>query len=218
MLRPRWRESILVSFWNRDRTRSSLQHTIDYLPFGNRQELKIQNIKLSIRSPFSFLCGHMCLSNLDHRIRMLKRLWGFIESTPNLMGRPPTKPPDTWGLTLFLKTSMKFLQKVLKHQLSCQQSTWLVEFALSPPPLINPTPSNRNSRVVSTLNIPTSAHICVCGAAQLRPPRQQSPVLISVRTKAQVRVSGSQRPSCHPPPGHWQPFSFWEASMREANS
>lgn len=149
MLRSRWRESILWSFWNRDRTGSVLQHTRDYLPFGNRQELKIQNIKFSIGFLFCFFCGHMCLSNLDHRIRMLKRLWGFIESTPKLMGRPPTKPPDTWGLTLFLKTSTKSLQKVFKHQLSCQQSPWLVEFALAPPPLINPTPANRTSPLVS---------------------------------------------------------------------
>lgn len=149
MLRSRWRESILWSFWNRDRTGSVLQHTRDYLPFGNRQELKIQNIKFSIGFLFCFFCGHMCLSNLDHRIRMLKRLWGFIESTPKLMGRPPSKPPDTWGLTLFLKTSTKSLQKVFKHQLSCQQSPWLVEFALAPPPLINPTPANRTSPLVS---------------------------------------------------------------------
>lgn len=84
---------------------------------------------------------------------------------------------------------------MLKRQLSCQQPTWLVAFALSPPPLINPTPSNRNSRVVSTLSIPISAHIHVCGAAQLWLPRQQSPVLICVRTMAQVRVSGSQNPT-----------------------
>ena len=81
-----------------------------------------------------------------------------------LTGRPSTKPPDTWGLTLFLKTSTKSLQKVFKHRLSCQQPTWLVEFALAPPPLINPTPAKRNSPLVSTLNIATSAlrvHMCL---------------------------------------------------------
>lgn len=81
-----------------------------------------------------------------------------------LTGRPPTKTPDTWGLTLFLKTSTKSLQKVFKHRLSCQQPTWLVEFALAPPPLINPTPAKRNSPLVSTLNIATSAlrvHMCL---------------------------------------------------------
>lgn len=157
----------------------------------------------------------MCLSNLDRRIRTLKRLWEFIKSTSNLMGRPPTKPPDTWGLILFLKTSMKSLQKVFAHQLSCQQSTWLAEFALSPPPLINPTPANRNSLIVSTLNIPTSAHIYVCGVAQFWPPRQQSPVLIPVRTQAQVRVSVSQVPLLCSSPWPRAAFSFWEASMRE---
>lgn len=77
------------------------------------------------------------------------------------MGRPPTKPPDTWGLILCLKTSTKSLQKVFKHQLSCQQSTWLVEFALSPPPLINPTPANRHSPVVSTQHFNICPHLCV---------------------------------------------------------
>lgn len=152
----------------------------------------------------------MCLSNLDHRIRMLKRLWGFIESTPKLMGRPPTKSPDTWGLTLFLKTSTKSLQKVFKHQLSCQQSPWLVEFALAPPPLINPTPANRTSPL--SLNIPTSAGAYVHCVAQLWPLSWQS---CSNLCGGQGTGVGLRQPGPpHSPTWPLAALSFWG----EANS
>ena len=58
---------------------------------------------------------------------------------------------------LFLRPPRSLYKKVLKHELSCQQETWLVESALAPPPLINPTPAKRNRPLVSALNIPTSA-------------------------------------------------------------
>lgn len=124
-----------------------------YLPLGRGQEPKLHNRKCSIRSLFCFVCGHMCLSNLDHRTKMLKRLWGFIKSTPRPMGRPPTSPPDTRRLTPHTKTSMKPYTKRsdTSWPASSDLACWI---CIGPtPPLINPTPASQND-LVASLNIP----------------------------------------------------------------
>lgn len=135
----------------------------------------------------------MCLSNLSHKIRVLQRLWGFIKSTPKPVGRPPTNPPVTWGLTLLLKTSTK------SH--SVQTAALLPALHLACWICIGPTPFNESHQLLQQSPSLCSKYLtsaCKGYSDCFWTPSQQEPVLLQTKAETQVPRLRPLRPLHQP--------------------
>lgn len=154
--------------------RDLVAHNRFYAAFGSRQEVRIQSTSVPLDPCFiSFAATCACLI-LTTKSGCCKDFEGSSNPRPSLWEDLP-QPSSHVGTYPVSKDLHEV--SVFKHQLSCQHSTWPVEFALALPPLMSPT-SSCNSPLPSALN---SSHLPardICSLAWFWTPNQQGPVLV----------------------------------------